>query len=233
MVERESRATPAAAASRSPTATRCHESRSCALRPVAAANSLNPGSSTRSLSLSSIAASSPPRGSCAGRPDGLDGLDGSFSGGSLIGGEHARLTGTLSALAGAGMLGKSGGGGISACVGCASPVVWRAARGWIGVIPNATRTECARWWWCGWLCVCDGERAGGDGARELHALPVELGPCDASEYGWLRGLLPLLLGPLESCGVGTPGVVRSCVYGAWKPPMDCPKWSEGCPPYAP
>ena len=37
-----------------------------------------------------------------------------------------------------------------------------APRGWIGVIPNARRTELARWLWfcCGCGCV-------GDGAREL------------------------------------------------------------------
>ena len=26
---------------------------------------------------------------------------------------------------------------------------FREGRGWMGVMPNATRTECAIWWWCG------------------------------------------------------------------------------------
>ena len=41
---------------------------------------------------------------------------------------------------------------------------------------------------------------GGDDARELDAL---LGSANVSDCVRLRGLLPLLLGPLESCGVGS------------------------------
>ena len=72
----------------------------------------------------------------------------------------------------------------------------------------------------------DGERCcahdGGDGARELEALsepdpdpePDPL-PCPRfeSEFVWLRGLLPLLLGPLESCGVESIAALRSLEYG--------------------
>ena len=91
-----------------------------------------------------------------------------MSGASLIGGDAARDTGTDTDTddAAEGTLGNSGGGGISARAG---------RRGWMGVIPNATRTEWARWWW--WWCGADADAGawcawGGEGARELDALPA-------------------------------------------------------------
>ena len=52
----------------------------------------------------------------------------------------------------------------------------------------------------------------------------------------LRGLLPLLLGPLDSCGVGSEVIgVRSLVYGMWKLGGGMEKCSADTPcatPYA-
>ena len=56
---------------------------------------------------------------------------------------------------------------------------------------------------------------GGDDARELAALLASAAPW--IDCVRLRGELPLLLGPLESCGVGSDAMdVRSLVYGMWK-----------------
>lgn len=82
--------------------------------------------------------------------------------------------------------------------------------GMMGVIPNAMRTECARWW----PVDVPGPPTpgGGEAARELDGLCVigaisnvgRTGHPPCREYVTLPGLLPLLLlGPLESCGVGT------------------------------
>ena len=117
-------------------------------RPEAAANSLNPGSSTlrfmlsRSWRLISLTAPSKLRlraslsANVSGRFKGDEGDEGSLSGGSLIGGEAERDPGVDV-------------GGTSAKVAREGVIVLSACddggaareRGWIGVIPNAARTE--------------------------------------------------------------------------------------------
>ena len=65
--------------------------------------------------------------------------------------------------------------------------------------------------WCEARVWCVG---GGDDARELDAL---LGSTKFSDWVRLLGLLPLLLGPLDNCGVGRDVMeVLSLVYGMWK-----------------
>ncbi len=77
--------------------------------------------------------------------------------------------------------------------------------GWMGVMPKARRTWCAMC--C--CCCCCGSRAdvgdaraqcSGEGARELAAL---MGCWVGTGWARLAGLLPLLLGPLDSWGVGS------------------------------
>ena len=90
--------------------------------------------------------------------------------------------------------------------------VLREPDGLIGVIPNARRTEWARWWPLDGIAPLLLTPRGGEAGRELDGLCVmgavsNVGragyppPCNG--YVKLPGLLPLLLlGPLESCGVG-------------------------------
>lgn len=73
----------------------------------------------------------------------------------------------------------------------------------IGVIPNAIRTEYARWWFvCGWGGELGLEPLGLIVIVLLSNTGLELYIPPTKGYVELPGLLPLLLGPLESWGVG-------------------------------
>lgn len=80
------------------------------------------------------------------------------------------------------------------------------------------RTEYARWWFgCGCPCACGGEL--GLDPEGLIVLLSKTGlevyiPPPTNGYVELPGLLPLLLGPLESWGVGRLCKLRSLAW-AW------------------
>lgn len=130
--------------------------------PEAAANSLNPGSSifpfAASRSCRLISSTAPSmlrlRGSLSASPSGRlrgdEGDDGSFRGGNLMGGDAARDSGTE------GMSPNAVRDGVAVWSVCDEGAEGPArGRGCMGVIPNAARTECARWaWW--WWCVVVG-----------------------------------------------------------------------------
>ena len=209
---------------------------------TAASNWLNPGNSTlsdflafpESLSTSSINMSTSSVSSfliltpSSLTPSTLSSSSpGTLSGGKVIGGEPLREAGID--LGSQRLV-------LSACVGTVKPVnewtlplplcdwAWHVDdEGTIGVMPNATLTECARWpWLCSLLpppkalamaVICPAARLEvhetGEGALEFWALdtiPAPGGKIGGGPRGVCcpkpPGLLPLLLGPLDNCGVG-------------------------------
>lgn len=88
----------------------------------------------------------------------------------------------------------------------------------MGVIPNAIRTEYARWgfvWGWGWGGELGLEPLGLVVIVLLSNTGLELYiPLPTNGYVELPGLLPLLLGPLESWGVGRLCKARSEAW-AW------------------